>query len=175
MGSPLAGKLVVLGLATRDGHGPDGRQGRAGESLLDRRNNVRNIFKITLLFIASALLVSCIDAARLVEEHDVEYVPRGSGAITNTILSESEKVLLLAALSNATVRSYAPCDCFPSCSFVIRGTEHTLNLHGTSILKLDTTKEYLCAPEGIQRLLKLIRSNQASQTIGTEVTARAMR
>jgi len=128
---------------------------------------MRKTFTIALPLLVAALLVSCIDAVRLADTHDVEYVSRESGSITNTILLKSEKALLLVALSNAKIRSYAPCDCFPTCSFVIRGTEHTLNLHGTSTLKLDTTKEYVCDPKETQTLLKLIkdRSNQPSQPI----------
>jgi hypothetical protein len=125
----------------------------------------------TLLLLApAALLVSCIDPARLADKHDIEYAPRlviGSRPATNTILLKSEKALLLAALSKATTRSYTPCDCFPSCSFTFVGTGHSLHLHGSSTLKLDTTREYNCNSEELQKLLKLIedRSNHTSDGI----------
>ena len=113
----------------------------------------------TLLLLASTLLVSCTNLVRLAETHDIEYVPcgvTGPNPTTNTIMLENEKTLLLAALSNATTRSFTLCDCFPSCSFTFVGTDHALYLHGGSTLKLDTTREYICNRDDIQKLLRLI-------------------
>lgn len=129
----------------------------------------------TLLLLASTLLVSCKDLAqvkgldRLAELHDIEYAPRHmdeASRTTNTILLKSEKTLLLSALSNAVTRAYEPCDCFPSCSFTFAGTDHALNLHGDSTLKLDSTKEYICNRDDIQKLLRLIKDRSSKTPDG---------